>query len=277
MNISVKTHVRILVAILCATLLGAPALVYAQQHSSNTIAQGFQGNTQKGAIVGGAIVSTVAGKANSVELASTESTARLAGVVDTTPLVAISTTSKEVQVVLNGTATVLVSDINGRIQAGDKITASPIAGIGMVADADNQVVGTARSDFDGRSGDTRTLTDTDGKKHTIHIGYIPLQVGVAYYQAPGSNFLPPIVQNVANSIAGRQVSLIRILLCTFLLLLGFVGITVLIYTSVRSAITSVGRNPLAAAAIRKSLYQVIVVAVIVLAGTLLASYLILSV
>jgi hypothetical protein len=147
----------------------------------------------------------------------------------------------------------------------------------MLASADGQVVGTAQATFDTDRAETRTLDDTNGKSHTIHIGYIPVQVGVAFYQPPGSSVLPPFVQNLANSIAGRPVSVIRVLICSLMLLISFVSITVLVYTSTRSALTSVGRNPLAAGAIRKSLYQVGIVVIAVAAGTLIAGYLILSV
>ncbi|HSX17544.1 MAG TPA: hypothetical protein VLH86_05600 [Patescibacteria group bacterium] len=246
------------------------------QTGSSAIAQGFSADSSKGDIVAGALVSFTTGDAKQVELATSESASLLAGVVDSDPFVAISGSGQEVQVVLNGTTNVLVSDINGDIHAGDKITISPIAGTGMLATADSQVVGTAESDFDAAAAQTRTVTDSHGKEHTVHIGSIPLQVGVSYYQAPGSNFLPPFVQNLANSLAGRPVSFIRVLLCGALLLIGFVSIGILVYASVRSAMTSIGRNPLAAGAIKKGMYQMIAIAAGLLGGTLLASYLLLA-
>lgn len=258
----------------CSVLLGLGGRVLAQQ-SSSSIAQGFQSDQAKGDVVAGALVSLKSGSARSVELATLASAGYLVGVVDESPLVTISGDSQEAQVVLSGTTSVLVSDINGPIRAGDKITVSPIAGVGMLATADSQIVGTAQANF--KSNTTQEVSDKDGKKHTIHVGRVPIQVGVAYYQAPGSNFLPPFIQSVANSVAGRPVSLIRVLFCSVLILLSFISVAVLVYTSVRSAITSLGRNPLAAKAIRKGLYQVGFVAIAIVGGTLFASYLILSV
>ena len=194
--------------------------------------------------------------------------------MDENPFVAISNEGQGAQVVLSGTTRVLVSDINGAVKSGDKITISPIAGVGMRATADSQVVGTAQSDF--VSTTTKNVADKDGEQHEVKIGHVEVQVGIAYYQAPGSNFLPPFIQNAANSLAGRPVSLIRVLICSILLLLGFTTVSILVYTSVRSAITSVGRNPLAARAIRKGLYQVGFVSLVVVGGTLIASYLVLS-
>lgn len=245
------------------------------QESSSAIAQGFQADSNSDDIVAGALVSF---KENSsrVELATVNSTDRLVGIVDTNPLVTISGDNKEIQVVLSGTTSVLVSDINGLVKDGDKITASPIAGVGMLATADSQVVGTAQGNFDASKADTQKITDRDGKSRTVHIGKVSIQVGIAYYQAPGSNFLPPFIQSVANSIAGRPVSLIRVVLCSIIVLIAFVSVSVLVYTSVRAAMTSLGRNPLAAGAIRKGLYQAAIVAIVILGGSLLVSYLILS-
>jgi len=243
--------------------------------AGSAIAQGFQADNARGAIVSGALVSLKAGSTRTVELATTDSADRLVGAADDSPLLVIASGSSDTKVVISGTVNVLVSDLAGAIKAGDKITTSPIAGVGMLATADSQVVGAAQAGFDTARAETKTVTDTRGGSHTAHFGSIPVQVSVAFYQAPGSNFLPPFIQRLANSVAGRSVSLIRILLCGFLLLLTLISITVLIYTSVRTAITSIGRNPLAARAIRRGLYQVVLVAAGILGGALLASYFIL--
>lgn len=269
---SLKVHrLRVVLALLlCLPLLTVPG--HAQ--SNRSLAQGYTVDNGRGQVVSGALVSLKA-NSQSVELAATDTVDRLVGVVDQKPLVVISGGAQESQIVLSGTTPVLVSDINGGIKIGDKITASPIAGIGMVATTDARVVGTAQTDLDLSKAETQTITDIQGKTHEVHIGYIQLQVGLANYQAPGSNFLPPFVQNIANSIAGKQVSLIRVIFATVLLLFSFVSIAILISSSIRSAMISLGRNPLAAANIRKSLYQVGGVTLLVLGATLVACDLIL--
>lgn len=152
---------------------------------SQAIAQGFQVSKTDN-IVSGALVSTTKNNPQLVEPATADSTARLIGVIDKNPLIAISDSGKEAQVVLSGITSVLVSDINGPIHAGDKITASPIAGVGMLATVDNQIAGTASAKLNVATAQTRTITDTSGKSHTVHIGYVSLQVGVMYYRAPGT-------------------------------------------------------------------------------------------
>jgi len=267
-----KKRLWVVLSLMSFFLLMAP--VVSAQQSSSSIAQGFQADTSVGEIVAGALVSIKVGTLRNIELATQNTADQMVGIVDKNPFVAISRENQETQVVLSGTTTVLVSDINGEVESGDKVTISPIAGVGMKATADSQVVGTAQSDFKATS--TKKIDDKDGKAHDVRIGHVEIQVGIAYYQAPGSNYLPPFIQNAANSLAGRPVSLVRILICSILLLLGFTTVIILVYTSVRSAMTSIGRNPLAAKAIRKGLYQVGAVSLIVVGGTLLASYLVLS-
>ncbi len=273
---TISKLLRLLIAgaLLSVLLFVTAPLVHAQ--TAGAIAQGFTADTGKGNIVAGALVSFKAGS-GSVELATVASAERLVGVADQEALVAISSNKQEAQIVLGGTTSVLVSDINGVIKAGDKITASPIGGVGMRATGNGRIVGVAQNDFDASAAETRSVNDSHGKAHSIKIGHVFLQVGLSNYQAPGSNFLPPFVQSLANSVAGRQVSIVRVLFCTILLLLSFASLVILISSSVRSAMISIGRNPLASSDIRKSLYQVGAVTVAAWSGALVACYLILTV
>lgn len=250
------------------------ATVHAQNQSS-AISRGFE--TKETEVVQGALVSTTRNGSAIVELADIGSADRLAGVISEASLVELSDTAQgEVQVTLSGTTQALVTDLNGDIRAGDKITASPLRGVGMLATEDTQIVGTAQSAFVVKNGKTRTITDKSGQKHTVNVGYIPLLVGISYYAAPTSQFVPPFLQSLANSIAGRPVSLMRILLSCLLLLLAFGSIFVLIYTSVRSGLISLGRNPLAASAIQRSLIGVVIVILLVVVLSLVGVYLILT-
>lgn len=266
-------HITVGVTLLSFALIAVLSPL-ARAQSSSTIAQSFKPDSSQGDIVAGALAATK-GDENTVELATLSTANRLVGVVDDNPLVSLSKGGKETEVVLSGTTTVLVSDINGAIKSGDKITVSPVAGVGMKATIDGTVIGTAQDDFTVTS--TKNITDRDGKRHNIRIGYVKAQIGVAAYQAPGSDFLPPFIQNAANSIAGQPVSLMRVLICSILLMLGFLTVVILVYTSIRSAMTSLGRNPLAAKVIRRGLYQVGAISLVVVCGVLLASYLILTV
>lgn len=269
-----RTRILPILTVAGLCFYGVATTVSAQSQSS-AISRGFE--TKETEVIQGALVSTAKNGSAIVELADTGSADRLAGVISEASLVELSDTVQgEVQVTLSGTTQALVTDLNGDIRAGDKITASPVRGVGMLATEDTQIVGTAQSAFTTKNSKTKIITDKNGKKHTVHIGYIPLLIGISYYAAPTSQFVPPFLQSLANSIAGRPVSLMRILLSCLLLLLAFGSIFVLIYTAVRSGIISLGRNPLAASAIQRSLIGVVIVILLVVVLSLVGVYLILT-
>lgn len=260
----------VLAGLAAASLLCLPA--FAQNPTA--ISQGFQGS---GNIVPGAIVSLKSGSTNQVENASAATATSLIGVVGKSTLVALSQANDQVQIIVTGSAFTFVSDINGAIHAGDKITASPIAGVGMKATTDTQIIGTAQEPFQANQAASQTITDASGTKHTVHVGQIRVGVNVSFYAAPTSKFLPPFVQNLANSVAGKQVSLVRVGIACALLLLALISMVVLLYTSIRAGILSIGRNPLAASAIRKGLVEVGISTLLILAFTLVSTYFILTI
>lgn len=242
----------------------------------SSIAQGFQ--TTDTNIVEGALVSLKSDTPNSVELANPERADQLIGIVGENPLIELSDGTNSVQVVTSGVTQALVSDINGNVQPGDKITASPIEGVGMKATQTGVVVGTAQANLEEVNTSERTITDKEGKQQTVKIGVVPVQVDTVFFTgiASGSSFVPGVLQELANSIAGHQVSALRIMIAALLLLLLLVSVVVLIYSSVRSSIISIGRNPLSENAVHKSLLQVGLTTVGLLAFTVILVYLILT-
>lgn len=141
---------------------------------ASSIAQGFK--TDDPNIVSGALVSLKDKTANTVELGTSENVDRLLGVAGEDSLIELTNGIGTVKVVTTGEAAVLVSDINGDVKTGDKITASPIAGVGMRALTSTLVVGTAQANLSDAQTETRTITDKNGKKQTVKIGAISVQV-----------------------------------------------------------------------------------------------------
>lgn len=242
----------------------------------SSIAQGFQ--TSDSSVVAGALVSLKDNTPNTVELATPANTENIIGIAGNKSLIELSNGTSSVQVVTNGTTPALVSDINGDIRAGDKITASPIAGVGMKATMSGVIVGTAQANFSTADTSTRQVKDKKGKEVTVKIGAVQVQVDKVFYQAPTNNnsFLPPVLTDFANSVAGHQVSPVRIVAAAFLIALLFIIVTILLYSAVRSSIISIGRNPLSEQAVHKSLLEVGLTVVGVLVFTVIVVYLILT-
>jgi hypothetical protein len=175
-----------------------------------------------------------------------------------------------------------VSTAGGKIKVGDYITVSPIAGVGQkVGDSSARVVGTAQADFDG-SGDgvtKRTIEDTAGKKTEVSVGQIPVVISVSTYTATDGKqnyVVPNWLQSLSNTLAGKNVSTIRIIISVVILLVSLASVTVLLYSAVRNSIISIGRNPLSKKSVMGGLLQVMGINVAILSLAAGAIYLVLS-
>jgi hypothetical protein len=268
-------------SLLASTLISLLLLPVLLPSSTNAelqaaaIAQSFE--TDESKVVEGALVSLQPGKPGSVELASASNAHQLVGVVGKDPLIELGGGNGNVQVITNGTALALVSDLDGEVKTGDKITASPILGIGTKASSGVMVVGTAQADLSSVKTTEHFITDTDGQVHTVKIGLIPTQVSVAFFSEPGSKtYVPEFLQELANSVAGRQVSPLKVIIAVLILILSFVSIAVLLYAAVKSSIISIGRNPLSASSVRKGLLQASLAVIGILAASVTVVILILK-
>jgi hypothetical protein len=244
--------------------------------AAGAISQGFQTVDTK--LTPGALIS-FSSKQGFVESATSSNVGNLAGIASTKSLVELSATDKNVQVVVNGLTQALVSNANGAIEAGDKITASPFAGVGMKATNPTEIVGIAQASLSSEKTIQQSVTEKNGEKETITVGSIPLEVNVAYFssnQNGSSIFVPAFLQSIADAISGSDVSPLRVLASTLTLILGFTTVVIILYTSIRASIIAIGRNPLANTAVRKGLIDVLVMAAGILVVTLVTMYVIIG-
>ncbi|HSW81362.1 MAG TPA: hypothetical protein VLG40_03120 [Candidatus Saccharimonas sp.] len=258
--------------LLCIALFSNPLLAA----NASAIGQSFK-TTDKN-VGPGALVGLTPSTPDSVQLATQEHTDKLVGVVGANPLIAISDNPSSVQVITSGVTVTVVSDVNGAIKTGDAITTSPIAGVGMRATDNGVVIGAAQADLSSVKTTTRTIKATDGSEQTVHVGLIPVQISVVFYAAPDAQktFLPAFLQDFANTVAGREVSPVRVMIAGTVMLLSFLSIGVLLYASVKSSIISIGRNPLSEVSVRKSLIQIGMIVLGILLLGLSTIYLILT-
>jgi len=256
--------------------LGMVAPAYA------SLSQGFATTST---IATGSLVSLDQKSTGSVDVATLDNVSRLFGVVVPPSSASVSlsgTGSGQVQVVTSGTADVLVSTAGGAIHVGDYITVSQIAGVGqLVGPSSTRVVGIAQSDFDG-TGDgvaKRTIQNASGQSSEVAIGQIPVVIEVSTYTATNgeqSYVVPNWLQNLSNTLAGRSVSPLRIIIAGLILVCALISISVLLYAAVRNSIISIGRNPLSRGSVLRGLLEVVAIAGGVLAVTAVAMYLVIS-
>ena len=252
-------------------------LLVATAYASGSLSQGF--SADDASLHAGTLVAIESRTNSIVGKATSDHAQQLVGVIADKPLVALNSGEQQVQVVVNGVTPALVSDVNGDIKIGDKITASPIEGVGMKALNATQIVGTAETNLKDSQTTTQTVTDVDGKKLQIHIGPVNVLVNVSYYSPPQDHLsavVPTFLVNLGSSIAGKSLSPMRVLIGFSGLLLGFIVAGIMLQAGVRAGIISLGRNPLAHKFLQRGLIDVMVTSVAVLLITVVTFYLILT-
>ncbi len=261
------------------TLVALIALVSSSPASaSGALSQGF--TTDSATLSSGSLAVLQPDQQNKVSPATSDQATQLVGVTANKSLVELGDGTKEIQVVVSGQTSALVSDINGDIKVGDKITASPVSGVGMKATNSTEVVGTAQSNFNSSNATKSSIiTDKSGNKKLLHIGRVTVQVNVSYYavsQDKFSSIVPAFLVSSGSAIAGKDVSPVRILIGFTCLLIGFLVGGVILQAAVRSGIISLGRNPLAQNTLRRGLIDVMIMTTGLLILTIIVFYLILT-
>lgn len=246
-------------------------------HAVTSISQSY---STKDTLPLGSIVSLENNTSDQVVAASSSRVDSLFGVVinANNSLLSLSNDqANQVQIATSGTAQLLVSDINGAISQGDHITASPISGVGMKATGNVRIIGIAQSDLTPTGGSKQSYTDKDGSKHEVTLGQIPALINVSYYfKEPDKTIIPSALQNVANSLAGRTVSTLPILIGAAIFLIMLIVVSSIIYSMIRNSIISVGRNPMSQSAVYRNLIYMSGLVLIILAVGLISIYLVLT-
>jgi hypothetical protein len=262
-----------LVMVTAALLLGLSA----RASATTTISQGY---TTSDKVSVGSIVSLHENSADRVDITTRKNVSSIIGVIinDGNSLLTLSNQEgNQVQVANSGIVQTLVSNINGDINQGDEITASPIDGVGMKATDNTKVVGIAQAGLDNGNSDKVTYTDKDGQKHTVLAGLTPVLVNVSYfYKQPDKTVIPAALQNIANALAGKDVDTLPILLSVGIFLVTLVVVASIIYSMIHGSIISVGRNPMSQSAIYRNMTQMSALVVGILAVAVVSIYLVLT-
>ena len=228
----------------------------------------------------GSIVSLQKGSTDKVESAKISNVDYILGVVidgNDSQLSLSSTDQSQLLVATSGIQQVLVSDINGNVAVGDHITASPINSVGMKATGNVKVVGVAQEAFPNDTASRQNYTDQSGSKQTAQIGQIPVLINVAfYYKEPDKTLIPPAIQNIANALAGKKVDTLPIIITIAIFIITLLVVVSIIYSLIHSSIISVGRNPMAQAAVYRNVIQLSGLIILILGVSVGSIYMILT-
>lgn len=261
--------------LLSVAIFGAAFLLSPLALAVSSISQGYTA-TQPVSI--GSVVSLEKDSTDHVIPATPETSDNIIGVVindGSSPLTIESGAANQVIVATNGVVPVLVSDINGAITQGDPITASSLKGIGMKATANSKVVGFAQGDMTGKT--KQKVKDSQGKEQEVTLGQLPLLVSVSYhYKQPEKTIIPAALQNVANTVAGKKVDSLPIIIASVIFIIMLITVVSIVYAMIRSSIISVGRNPMAQSAVYRDIIQLSILVLAIIGVSIIAIYFILT-
>lgn len=197
---------------------------------------------------------------------------RLFGVLQRNPLLVYRRSDNGGDPLLrSGVVLVNVSTLNGEIKAGDYLTSSEIAGLSEKASESGYVIGTALASFsakDGTSIDYKpTYAPNQGKKITV--GKVMAAVRIEYADLSSarsanrlfSYFSAAMFRNIQDP--QRFTEIFRYIASGLVVLVAF-AVGFLTFTrSIPKSIEAIGRNPLAAGAIRFSIILNIVFTILI--------------
>lgn len=218
-----------------------------------------------------------------VERASLSNRDRFVGIVTTsgeTPLTFADGTAT-VLVEQSGEVQAYVSDIGGTVKKGDKLVISPLSGILMKQqEGGGWAVAVASEDLSTDSATKQSQQvsyrdkDQDKKANITLIKTSIIPAGAERTEAQSSSSSQSTLSKVGATIAGKRVDEVRVIAAFIVFILVLIAEGGIIYGAVTSAMTAVGRNPLARPAVRREMIKVLLVALMVLAMGLAAAYLI---
>jgi len=250
--------------------------------TSQSVTQGYAADTttQKGMIV-----SLDPKNSSKVLPLTTDNADHMLGVVvaanDATVTLSEDSNNGQVFVASFGRYDVLVSTQNGPIKAGDYITISSLAGIGMKVDTSQPVVlGRAQASFTGTGAvdGTTQLKTTNGTQVTVALGRIPVDVSISHnpLQESVDKGLPTFLKKASEQIAGRQVGTARVYIGLSVLIVTSLIAGAMLYSGIRGGLIAIGRNPLAKKQIVGGIFRVVLSGVIVFLLGIFGVYLILK-
>ncbi len=246
-----------------AATVVAVFLAVASYATVSAIARGY--TTSDAGLQTGMVVSLSSeGNDDKVERATQETTSRAVGVITTIQdsLVTVSSGSGKVLVETEGQVDAYVSDMNGTAKKGDLLVLSPLKGILMRGDdkTPGKVIGVAAQEVTTTSSyqfqDGSATKETQIAKIKIDLSYLGASTG--------SSASDSSLARLGRAIVGKDVGEIRVLIALVVFLIVLIAEGGILYGAISSAITALGRNPLARKIIRGELVRVIVVAIGVL-------------
>ena len=263
---------RVLLVLTFGLILVPSTLLFAQD-----LARGYA--TKDSGLKPGMVVALSGGTADKPEVtrADDENASKIIGVTVTSEesLVTIASGADQVYVQSSGEVSVYATDINGIIKKGDAVTTSSLRGSVMRANSNSAQVGLALEDFPQETEETAV----DGVNSTTQVVRVAkIKITLANGLSERGNIpQESSLERLGRAITGKKVGELQVIIALLIFIIVMVAEGSIIYGAVSSAITAIGRNPLAKKVIVRELARVFVMVTIVFAIGMGAIYLVLNV
>ena len=247
---------------------------------ASSIAQGFVTN-DKNLTVG--MAASLSGDSNTdtqnIIPASTINASKFVGIVTTNNanLLTLTNNTATVVVATSGDAKPLVTDVNGVVKKGDKLSVSPLSGLLMKAeDGGAGSIGTALEDANTDKATKQQIDTRSGAKKQVLVSTVQVVIStqnISGTENKNKNFLNTIGEN----LSGKKISDWQAIIALIVFLLLIVVEGSLIYGAVHSSFLALGRNPMAHDLVYRQLAQVILAVLAVLAFGIATIYTVLQI
>lgn len=275
-------HKRVIAGLLAGVslaLLAALPFACATPASAQNVTQGYKAD---GTLQNGMIVRIKKGDPNTVQALSQNNETDMYGLVvsaSDAPVSLSSDDKSEVYVATFGQYPVLVTTQNGVIRAGDRLVISSYSGVAMKADTKHQVlVGKALQNFSDGSNAEGHVKLSDGT--TVAMGRVMADLGVSRnptYSGDVAPGVPHVLVQIASAVTNKPLTALRLYASLGTIIIDFGLAGAILYSGIRTGMNSIGRNPLAKKTILKSVFSVILTALVVVFVGLIAVYLLLKI
>jgi len=275
-------HKRAIAGLLASVGLALMAVLpfaLATPAHAQTVTQGYKAD---GNLQNGMVVRIKKGDPDTVQALTQNHETEMYGLVvaaSDAPVSLSSDDKSQVYVATFGQYSVLVNTQNGVIHAGDRLVISSYAGVAMKADTKHQVlIGKALQNFSDGSNAEGHVKLSDGS--TVAMGRVMTDIGVSRnptYSGDVAPGVPHVLVEIASAVTDKPLTALRLYgsLVTVVIDFGLAG--AIMYSGIRTGMNSIGRNPLAKKSILKSLFTVILTALVVVFVGLIAVYLLLKI
>lgn len=239
----------------------------------NAIARGYL--TDDTGLQTGMVASLSTDGDSKVERADQNNSQRVVGVVTTYDKSTVTVASGDSKLLVEneGEVSAYVSDMGGAIERGSLLVLSPLRGILMKADehtASPIIAIAAENITESSESADYQVTRGDGAKNTkiTKLRVNLNQQGMTGYAGSDRSALA----DLGKAIVGKDVGEIRVAIALVIFVLVLIAEGGIIYGAVTSAITALGRNPMARKIIKREMLHVTIVAIAVLTLGLGAVY-----